>query len=350
MNKNDFSESRRVGIGGSDIAAVLGLHPYKSAYEVWAEKVHGEFKDLNDNTAVLYGNLLEEMLVQKFQGDNFDKVESINRGAPTVFHQDHDYLLANIDGFVFPIDKQEKPYILEIKTTSSHSMHRWGDEGTDEVPVEYLFQVAHYMAVTNSEKAVIFVGFLNEWVKDQIAVRLIRARLDKEYTLDLSDLMERIETRTYQFNRNMELEKKVLASCEDFWFNHVKTKIPPEKDYTNKGLQEYINTKFKSNKVDMLNGVYEYADELISKREELEDMNAIIKDAESKKEQILSELKDLLNESGFSVGRFSDGSGYIKQVLKKYYKPSPARYREEVRFTYFDNVDLKVENILAKGN
>jgi predicted phage-related endonuclease len=29
---------RRKGIGSSDAAAILGVHPYKSAYAVWAEK------------------------------------------------------------------------------------------------------------------------------------------------------------------------------------------------------------------------------------------------------------------------------------------------------------------------
>jgi putative phage-type endonuclease len=343
-----LSDARRIGIGGSDIAAMLGLSLYKSTYELWNEKVHGEFKDLSDNAAVLYGSLLEDMLAQKYQGDNFDTVASINRRCPTIFHSDHDYLMANMDGFVFPANKEEKPYVLEIKTASLYSMNRWGDDGGSKVPEEYLLQVAHYMAVSNSDKAVIFVGFLNDWVKDQIAVRLIKARLDKEYMFDLSDLMENIETRTYYFNRDMELEKKLLASCEDFWFNHVKTKIPPEKDYTNKGLQEYINTKFKKMSVDVSKGVYNYSDELTSKRAELMDLNVIIKEAEIKKDQILSEFKDLLNESGLSVGRFSDGSGYIKQVFNKYYKPSPGRYKEEVRFNYFDDIDAKVENLLGK--
>ena len=29
---------RRKGVGGSDVAAIMGMSPYKSPYEVWAEK------------------------------------------------------------------------------------------------------------------------------------------------------------------------------------------------------------------------------------------------------------------------------------------------------------------------
>ena len=34
-------DARRKGLGGSDIAAVLGISPYKSAYEVYEEKEIG---------------------------------------------------------------------------------------------------------------------------------------------------------------------------------------------------------------------------------------------------------------------------------------------------------------------
>jgi predicted phage-related endonuclease len=38
MNGPQYLEERRKGIGGSDIAAVLGLSPWKTAYQVYQEK------------------------------------------------------------------------------------------------------------------------------------------------------------------------------------------------------------------------------------------------------------------------------------------------------------------------
>ncbi len=40
MNETEHkSKARPHGIGGSDIAALLGLSPYKTALQLWAEKV-----------------------------------------------------------------------------------------------------------------------------------------------------------------------------------------------------------------------------------------------------------------------------------------------------------------------
>lgn len=36
--RDEFLHRRRAGIGGSDIAAILGLSKYKTAYDVWLDK------------------------------------------------------------------------------------------------------------------------------------------------------------------------------------------------------------------------------------------------------------------------------------------------------------------------
>lgn len=38
MHGPQYLEERRKGIGGSDIAAILGLSPWKTAYQVYQEK------------------------------------------------------------------------------------------------------------------------------------------------------------------------------------------------------------------------------------------------------------------------------------------------------------------------
>ena len=47
---------RRLGIGGSDVAAILGQSPYKTAYQVWQEKTNrAEPEDLSDKDYVSCG-------------------------------------------------------------------------------------------------------------------------------------------------------------------------------------------------------------------------------------------------------------------------------------------------------
>ncbi len=38
MNKEEWLEERKNGIGGSDAATILGLNPYKTNIDLWEEK------------------------------------------------------------------------------------------------------------------------------------------------------------------------------------------------------------------------------------------------------------------------------------------------------------------------
>ena len=47
---------RNTGIGGSDAAAIMGLNPYKSPYELWLEKTgQAEAPDLSGNQFIYWG-------------------------------------------------------------------------------------------------------------------------------------------------------------------------------------------------------------------------------------------------------------------------------------------------------
>ena len=37
-NEKDWHNARHKGIGGSDVASILGLNPYKTNVELWREK------------------------------------------------------------------------------------------------------------------------------------------------------------------------------------------------------------------------------------------------------------------------------------------------------------------------
>ena len=56
------------GIGASEVAAIVGLSKWKTATELWQEKVFGLSKDLSDNEAVSKGVRLEPYLRGLFTG------------------------------------------------------------------------------------------------------------------------------------------------------------------------------------------------------------------------------------------------------------------------------------------
>src|SRR5262245_12139818 len=65
-SREAWLEARRNGIGGSDAAAVLGCHPWKSALELYAEKIGVEDLDLSEPEWVYWGKVLEPQIAARY--------------------------------------------------------------------------------------------------------------------------------------------------------------------------------------------------------------------------------------------------------------------------------------------
>lgn len=135
-------EERKFYLGGSDAAAILGLSRYKTPLQVWAIKT-GQIvpENINDKVAVKLGNKLEQTVAEFFMEDTGKKVQRVNE---TMFHPKYPFLGANIDRLVIG----EKAG-LECKTTNQFKASEWEEE---DIPIEYLIQCVHYMAVTGLPK------------------------------------------------------------------------------------------------------------------------------------------------------------------------------------------------------
>lgn len=132
----EWLEARKQGIGGSDMAAILGFNKYRDAVSVWLDK-RGELPPVEENEPMYWGNVLEEVVAQEFAKRTGWKVRNNNYTLQSI---EHPYLLANIDREIVGVDAG-----LECKTANAFKKDEW--EG-DEVPTSYYIQCQHYMAVT----------------------------------------------------------------------------------------------------------------------------------------------------------------------------------------------------------
>lgn len=193
LTEIEFRERRKTGIGGSDVAAVLGLSPWKTPYQLWQEKT-GKVEEKTDpkkEWRFRVGHDLEESLAQRFMEDTGYKVEVRN----TMYrHRGHDCLIANIDRYIVG-----QRSVLECKTTEPYLKKDWGNAGTDAVPQNYLLQVLHYMYVTgySQEPAHLVVTF-GFW-----------------------------DYRHYIIQYDRELAEFAAERCVEFWEKHVLKDIPP---------------------------------------------------------------------------------------------------------------------------
>lgn len=137
----EWREFRNTGIGGSDVAAIMGISRWRSPVEVWVEKTgRAPAKDLSGNEAVEWGTRLEDTVREKFR-ENHPELVVMQLNA-TLVSRDRPWAHANLDGRVRDADGNWG--VLEIKTADA----RKSDEWASGVPDYYVTQVTHYMSVT----------------------------------------------------------------------------------------------------------------------------------------------------------------------------------------------------------
>lgn len=197
-------ESRKKGIGGSDVAAILGLSKYKSPYQLWLDKTgRTEIEDTQSEPAY-WGNELENVVAKEFQKRTGLKVQKFTK---TIVHPDYDFARANIDRAVINPEisgnvrlKKDggitTDHILECKTANQYLAKLWGDD-VESVPDYYLTQCQWYMGITRTQKC------------------------------SLAVLIGGQKFLTYQIAYDHELFMMLIEECGKFWHEHVLADVPP---------------------------------------------------------------------------------------------------------------------------
>lgn len=134
----DPSADRDKFIGGSDIGAILGLNPWKSAYTLWAEKSGRiEVEDISDKEAVWWGTNMEELVAKRFCMKTGKKVKKTTYEFSC---KEYPFLVAHVDR----LGVGEK-FVLECKTTSARNRMNYN---AGEVPPMHYAQVQFYLMLT----------------------------------------------------------------------------------------------------------------------------------------------------------------------------------------------------------
>jgi putative phage-type endonuclease len=148
IERADWLEVRKQGLGGSDAAAAVGLSPYQSPLELWLEKTHRDADlkkpDPDDTTEpVFWGTLLEPIVACAYTKQTGNRVRRVNA---VLQHPQYPFLLANLDREVVGVPDVQ---ILECKTAGEFGSRLW----KDGVPEYVQLQVQHQLAVTGKASA-----------------------------------------------------------------------------------------------------------------------------------------------------------------------------------------------------
>jgi len=134
---------RTGSIGASDAAAALGISPWKSQFQLWAEKTGiAEPPDLDAVEAVEWGTRLE-LVIGKAFAERSGRDIRYNFDQTVERHPDRLWMTATPDAFQTNGNGRGKG-VLQIKTTSLWNQKEW----EDTQPIHYQVQVQHELAVT----------------------------------------------------------------------------------------------------------------------------------------------------------------------------------------------------------
>lgn len=130
--RTEWLRERQKGVGGSEVAAVLGLSKWKGPFDVWLEKT-GPLPDQEETLPMKLGTFLEDFIVQEYRNDTGYHVAT---GLDAISLPDAPWARCNLDGVVVLPDGTRG--VLECKTAGDS--RRWGEPGSCDVPEEYYCQ------------------------------------------------------------------------------------------------------------------------------------------------------------------------------------------------------------------
>ena len=278
-DRTQWLADRKLQLGASDVAAVIGVSPWSTPWQVWAEKT-GRLDDWEGNENTRLGQRFEAAVLDEAEhqlGDLERNVRIVHDALP---------LAATLDGRVIATGEP-----VEAKCTGLlyKPFGDWGEPGTDEVPEYYLVQVHTQLIITAQE-----MGFLFALIAGRGVVR-------------------------YEVTSNAALHDRIANICADWWHKHITLDQEPSRE--------------SAVKLDVVKRLRKVADktiafgneelELIRQREELKQVAKVTKDRiEATEAKLLMALGDA------EAANVPDGSEltYFEQS-RKGYMVQPCSYR-----------------------
>lgn len=176
-NREDWLESRKDSIGGSEASVLIGENPYQSLRDLWVSKKSRNHEEIS-NELIDYGNRLEPILRTMFQAKHpeYDVQYKENVLLKSKVIKFAHY---SPDGLIWD---GTRPGILEIKTSFIRNQDM-SNEWKNRIPIQYFVQVLHGLLVTGFD----FVDLFAE-------LRYLDGNSSiKQYHIERSEVLEDIK-------------------------------------------------------------------------------------------------------------------------------------------------------------
>lgn len=143
-------EMRMQGISASESAAACGVSPWSSPAEIYYRK-RGELQPQPESRAMRLGRKMEPIIADEFEAETGLKV--VDRQPGLFAHNGVPWVLATPDGVIDGDTLAEFKWMSERRASEA-----LGEQGTDEVPLEWNVQAQQQMFVMGA--ATVWFGVL----------------------------------------------------------------------------------------------------------------------------------------------------------------------------------------------
>ena len=251
LSREEWLRYRKCGIGGSDVAAILGISKWNSAISLWLDKTNQTNEPVEENEAMQWGTIMEPIIRNHFAEVTGKTVVEVKA---MLQHLEHPFMLADVDGLT--TDDEGNPAILEIKTASEYKRAEW----ENDIPSYYQTQVQHYLCVTGVQKAYVAV------------------------------LIGGNSFKVYEVEADAEIQSMLIAVERKFW-NCVQNMIRPEMDGSDaaKNLLDSLYHGGISEQIVMPDEAIEYVDAYIEACAEEDN-------AKAKKQEASNHIKEIMGD------------------------------------------------------
>lgn len=196
-------EFRRTKIGASDAASILGISPWKTANQLWKEKVQG--LETKTNSSMQRGNDMEAHAREEFEKLTGLSVMPIMKINPKI-----EWQIANFDGMTFGED-----VFVEIKCPNK-KVHEMALNG--QLPDYYMSQLQHQLCVAGLD-----MGFYFSFDGQKGA--LVEVKKDQDYIDDLLEKESKFWECMLKKSEPSLTEKDFIERTDDRWIVLTKELI-----------------------------------------------------------------------------------------------------------------------------
>lgn len=264
--------NRACALGGSDCAAALGLSRFKTARELYHQK-RGELPvELEETEWMEFGRFIEPYVRQRYAQMTG---RTVRLPTGTLRHPEFPWMVAHVDGF-----SQDQQEFRGYEGKWIVIPRGYGEEGTDEVPLDALLQCQHYTLVTG-------------WP-----------------VFDVATLAMGGKVKLYEVKADEEMQQMIIDGEREF-MRCVAAGEPPALDYEHRTALDLLKRIYPG--TDGRRVLADATCQLV--RTEMEEATSIEKQAKATKNVYRAKLLDFMGEAALLV--FADGRSFRRMRIDK---------------------------------